>query len=454
MEKKWFVRVGGQQKGPTSLEEAKSLVSSDPASESYAWTEGMAQWQRTSEIAEFKPTQGGPPSNSSVPVRPDEISTFLQVGKEQIEEPTAVINSKDRKQVKKEVARAQQLATQAEKKEIVRPWKKIFAVLGGVIVLGAAVFFQFRDSLEEIIFIFPEIQDVSPEDYLELRRAARTKVSAEGQSLALAISSVKGSEPPSIYVSANRPNGTELEGTLRSLPYSVLEGGSVSLEFSIVLNKRLGKSAPLITKNGSPIPSAQYMIKVKDKSDPKMALEKKLLFLGGMSPGDYGSRLGKYRDQMKEQISSELKDLKSLYPAIIGYVDFSQKAFEQSLTIISPEKRKNAWTTYQKQLASDPSRLEEKFNPPANPNEAQKKKFYSAHYQKVREFWQMAKALQERQNAFFLKPPAPAAKEAAIKDIRDFYAQCHSQAEQLARDLAKTEESWKTSSGLPEREGG
>jgi len=64
----WFVAVGGEQRGPLSLDEVRALVRvGDFGPRSYAWTAGLAQWTRAEEIAVLQALFDVPPALPTAP---------------------------------------------------------------------------------------------------------------------------------------------------------------------------------------------------------------------------------------------------------------------------------------------------------------------------------------------------------------------------------------------------
>jgi uncharacterized membrane protein YhaH (DUF805 family) len=61
----WYVGVGGQQKGPLSLDDAVAAARSAGAAQTYVWREGFGEWKIATDVPEFANAL-----RSSAPSRP------------------------------------------------------------------------------------------------------------------------------------------------------------------------------------------------------------------------------------------------------------------------------------------------------------------------------------------------------------------------------------------------
>lgn len=357
-EKTWFVYHGDHHEGPFALPEIESRMAQGVFSTlNFVWKEGMGDWKPMTEVADFATLI----KNNAPPV---EIET----------QPTPVATHEPT------------VAMELPKKSASTPKRRIrygallaVALFGGVSILliqgylnpffeipvvkssSRAALDLARPTLLRVsdqvpglgvwISPIPALDDVSPEDFEELKAKARTT------GLGIAVSRMNLAEP-TFYLSSNQPDGTSYELTIQGIPDTLLNSSSFTAQGRGTLTKRLGK-ATLTLPPGTALPRGEFIVQIRDGDSKTLAT--KTFFLGGEKDTIYTSRLKEYHDRLREKAAQELSEIKQYAATLDTQLRATQIKFtELKLKKISPQVRK-AWGSFDLQWSQLDSKLGESF---------------------------------------------------------------------------------------------
>jgi len=205
----------------------------------------------------------------------------------------------------------------------------IFGLLG---LSKMGVLRPVEDRILGMMSTLPELNDVTPEDFDELKKAAKAPISA-GPQVAIALSK---SDPlsPIFYVATNLPDGARFEIYVEGVPHRMLNTLSYSGKLDVTSAKRLAKSLPLRYPDGKPIPRGEYFVYVMEApvgqpdlvykellplapvarnlpnrlpQDRRLSFSKKIFF--GAKDATYETRLKEFHDGLVLRAKNEVLDL-------------------------------------------------------------------------------------------------------------------------------------------------
>jgi hypothetical protein len=141
----------------------------------------------------------------------------------------------------------------------------IFAVLVLFALVGLqrlGVLRPIEERLGAIVSSLPELPDVAPAEYAELKKVVKAPLSA-GPQVAVALSSADPLSPV-YYVATNLPDGARFELYVEGVPQTLLSTLNFSGRLDVVTAKHLAKSQPLRYPDGKPIPRGEYTVYVME----------------------------------------------------------------------------------------------------------------------------------------------------------------------------------------------
>jgi hypothetical protein len=231
-------------------------------------------------------------------------------------------------------------------------------------------------ALSKWISPIPSLEDVSPEDYEALKAAALQKL-PDGPKLALALSTADIVKP-SFYVSSNLPDGAVIDVYVEGIPDSLLNQLSFHGKVQATLDKKLGKTGPVLSPDNKALPRGDYVVYATEnpqQPDPIKALlagippvtakttavlpkELKLLiskpvFLGGNKDAIYASRLKEFHDKLRAKATEELAEVKQLEATIESQLNQTTTKYNQLRGLVRGGKpsfaARKAWTDFNAQ---------------------------------------------------------------------------------------------------------
>lgn len=419
-EKKWFIYVQDHHEGPFTVEEIWTGIDAGRFSKTgFVWSDGMKDWIALATIPDFErsappiPEMPGSASNGQVesPTGITDIGMRLNVEAtepsfvagpvaEPIDEPTltstkremtvetavdsktsiieiASLESATHPQMLRPAVLGSSAATRpstqgpGEKKPIITRRMKpfLYAVVAVFILLGfqkSGVLHPLEDRIASLLSTLPELSDVTPEDYQELKKAAKAPSSA-GPQVAVALSK---SDPlsPIFYVATNLPDGARFEIYVEGVPHRLLNTLSYSGKLDVATTKRLAKSVPLRYPDGKPIPRGEYLVYVMESpigqpdlvykellplapvarnlpnqlpQDRRLVFSKKIFF--GAKDATYEQRLKEFHDGLVARAKNEATELSLAAATLESQALVSESAYDRLKRQPIGPKQKQVW---------------------------------------------------------------------------------------------------------------
>jgi hypothetical protein len=207
----------------------------------------------------------------------------------------------------------------------------------------------------------PALEDVTPEDYDELKQAAMQRLD-KGPRIAISVSTAD-LFAPSFYVASNLPDGTVIDVYLEGSPDTLLNQLSFSGKTQATIDKKLGVSGKVRFGEGKPLPRGEYVAYATEGAQqpdavhailgsvPPVAakvpaalpvglrlLASKPMFLGGVKDTTYASRLKEFHDKLREKATAELAETKQLSITIESQLTASSAKFAQLRKLVRGAK--------------------------------------------------------------------------------------------------------------------
>lgn len=422
-EKKWFVYLGDHHEGPFSLAEIQSKITqSQVTTANYVWAEGMTDWKPMTTVPEFEALLGtgsspipaassGSESSQSLELTTSEpivqetpslVAESLTLTLEPTVTPPAAASESSSK-IDPELPPKKQ---KSPRPPASRMFKGIVFVLFVVASIGALMsgtldpvlrspsvkatlqtISDFAQShllrlsekipaLGKWVSPIPALEDVSPEDYVDLKQSAMQHLD-KGPKIAVAVSTAD-LFAPMFYVASNLPDGTVIDVYLEGNPDTLLNHLAFSGKTQATIEKKLGRTGKIRFGDGKPLPRGEYVAYATESAQqpeavhailagvPPVAakvpaslpvglrlLASKPMFLGGLNDGTYASRLKEFHDKLREKATAELAETKQLASTIESQLAATSSKFDQLRKLakgskIAPAARKG-WRDFNAQ---------------------------------------------------------------------------------------------------------
>lgn len=401
-DKKWFVYLGDHHEGPFSLSEIQIKMSEGKVTtQNFVWCEGMGDWQLMAEVESFKPLLdgsgagiGSPPSTfdlssptidrlnhefTKISENVSHESTRVSVATEHQKEPSLLLtpapssSEADLLIAPMESGELKQEPAQSRKKKssfaavlyliIFIPLLLIALDTGGYLdflmrfpvykAASDAVSDAMRPTLMKLVQVapplgrwispIPRLDDVSPEDYEDLKSAAQP-TPADGAGMIPKISMAVSRADlgvPTFYISTNLPDGVQLQMILVGQGDTLLNETSFTGQSSGSVVKSLAKTGSIRHADGRPLVRGDYMAYVMEADEQKpevsqvlanlpasvvkipdelprgkKAIAKKSFFLGGPKDASYTARLKEFHEKLLAKAQAELTETKQFYSTL------------------------------------------------------------------------------------------------------------------------------------------
>lgn len=334
--KKWFLYIEEEHEGPFSREDLLHKIDQGLViSSDYVWAEGMTDWLPVEKVPVFSSHIKDPrpqlPVYAEVPPIPEQ-----QMGFSAPQEPIKPERSRPRVSLRKN-------------------WKKGLSLVA--LVLGGVLLFF---TLSERYAALPQFSDVSVDDYVSLKAAAKRSFSGPGSGPRLAVA-ISNMDPmsPSFYVSGNQKDGTEVEIQIDGVADTLIGLPKISRVIKVTLDHGWAKTPPFHRANGQVLPVGEYRITARSKDGATMISSKKGYFLGGPRDQAYDQKLKLYHDELRQQAQQELAELKQFAVTLEDQLRQTSAQFDQwarfkRIASVSRaqgwNKFSSAWSTLQDQL--------------------------------------------------------------------------------------------------------
>ncbi|MBC7386403.1 MAG: DUF4339 domain-containing protein [Cryobacterium sp.] len=398
-EKKWFIYVGDHHEGPFSVEEVTEGLGAGRFSRTaFVWSDGMKDWAPLADLPDFNretplPVQSEP---TFTPVTASPISPILETYSPmavetgpvlEAREPTStgltsIIEIKNLEDATRaEMLRPAELKSTTSSRPSERaaiektPFipKKLKPLVYAIVILFCIVALQKAGALREIenrlgslLSTLPELPDVAPPEYEELRKAVKTPLS-NGPQVSIALSKADPLSPL-FYVASNLPDGARFEIYVEGVGHRILNTLSFSGKLDVEMLKHLGKSAALRYPDGKPIPRGEYDIYVMEApsgqpdlvykellqlapiartlpnhlpQERRLVLTKRIFF--GTKDATYEQRLKEFHDGLVAKAKSELMELSQAAATLESQALVSISTYDRLKRQPIGPKQKQAW---------------------------------------------------------------------------------------------------------------
>ncbi len=393
-EKKWFIYVGDHHEGPFTVSEIWDGIDANKFQKSaFVWAEGMQDWVALVGLPEFEraapepPSKSVPPVSNSVPTpvtaqpiaeassepslssnwnvesapaaTPDPVLESRAAYVEEIKREPTLTNTKtgtlttvievgdlesaSRPAISRPAVVGEVLSTRPSvigdgaKAPFFHPRFKpviyailVIAALGALQRLG--VLRGVEDRISSMLSTIPELSDVTPEEYADLKKVVKAPKSA-GPQVALALSKA---DPlaPIFYVATNLPDGTKFEIYIEGISHRILNTLSFSGKLEVTTLKHFAKSSALRYPDGKPIPRGEHVVYVMEApsgqpdlvykellqlapiprtlpnhlpQERRLVISKKIFF--GSKDASYETRLKEFHDGLVDKAKKEVTEL-------------------------------------------------------------------------------------------------------------------------------------------------
>lgn len=511
---KWYVYIDAikNHEGPLAAKEVGDRLNERKITpSSFVWTEGMPDWKPLSEVTELEPIlrsfQPLPPKDfanalNRVPVVSQEAAPAES--ETSSAETSRMIVAQDRavseEPIVKEktssftlVGKVEPTSMSAKRKT---SFKRILFLIisGGIIGYGVIGYMsgQFDPVLEHPLmkqftasvssamsgpvydfvaktpslqwatsFISPieKIADVATEDF-ELLVAGAAKPLSEGLKAAVAASTtVENLSTPTIYVSSNAPAGTKFQVAITGRPETLLGHLDFTKTEVVTIEKRLGKSIPIRSIDGKPIPTGEYRIDVSlvagqtnpefGKVDTSKYLTRTFVFLGGLKNEIYTQKLNEFHKKVIEQATKELADAKQFQASIENQMKTSVQETDKLRKQKNFKAAKVSWTKFNDGWVKFNTSLKEQFSK-WTPDSFKNDFFYGPLFEKIGPALEAVVKVQENAATYFsgVKAPAAAGFDSARSPL---VSQANERLAAIRSMLDQIEKEPKSADGLPRK---
>ena len=464
LQKKWFVYISDHHEGPfNAVELSQKQKAGSVSSQSYIWTEGMADWKPLFEVSELAHDLKKIESiNNTSPANEKSLDSKTK---------TSSIKSK--------------------------PALKIAVITGSLlvsIILILAVLSRsnsedihalIRPTLNKIIdrapmmsplfHLIPNTSELKSEVRKELEEAMLGSPSTSVK-ISVALSQ-NDPNRPSLFLATNLPDHTKFDVYLIGISETLLNRLQYRSQLLINTLRGVGKSEVLLSDDGQPLSKGEYQIWVTEAQDQDEALKDllskfppnrpagtlpaplpnsakfvltKTVFIGGARDDGYLTRLKAFHEKIKQNSEKELVELRQYTDTLTLQYQTLTGEFDKILKSKKPtESQKNTWNKTSKQWLEINAQLEQTIQTWSKET-LQNEFFYGSAYELVKGAYDSIKNLftiesdyieKQSDRATFLIPHGKAVSEA--KQALD----------QLRAKIDLILNAPKSSNGLPKREG-
>ncbi len=489
-EKKWFVYVKDHHEGPHSLLEIQEkLIQGRVESEGFVWSEGMEEWQRMTDVSAFQPLLKNKPLGLGIQPKTWEPDPLSEAKAPDLKSPS-----------KEDPTEGEPSPAPSTRSRLLMRGGITLALLTGLVgasrlgyldpLVELPVVQRLTDQMsqwtrpillkavetlpftESWISPIPRLDDVSPDDFEELKRAARASLKKHGPQFAIGLSR---SHPgaPSFYVTTNAGEGFKFRIFVVGIPDTLLNQLSFISETESVVTQALGKTDAIRYADGRVIPRGEYRVVLTAAEDQPAAVKAALksaplipsdsiheltkstqvlavksYFLAGNKDRSYQERLKDFHEKLRARASSEMTEAKQFMITLSSQFDLTQDKFTQlGKAKPTPQQRKqwekfhNEWSKMQGEL----DQIFQKWSPESLKNEY----FYGEFFQLLQSLGHSVSQVHGLQHGYFtgvqgLKDVHTTVKAESIETVRLL--------ELIKGKVERAEKLPPTPSGMPQRE--
>ncbi|MEK7690906.1 MAG: DUF4339 domain-containing protein, partial [Bdellovibrionota bacterium] len=389
-DKKWFIYMGNGHEGPYSLGEIQAKMrDSIVTTANYVWAEGMADWKPMTEVTDFaslltsqqpqqqpEATVNAAPSVESPPLDQNTQSApNLNPGSPDPIMEGALPDNGD----------VGEVALESRGSKIKRVMVRLFKLVLIVGFFGGGGYAYFNGYLDPVLknpmvkaamdsgqqLLMPHlltlsekvpplqkwispiapIDEISQEDYEELKLSARGKVETDGPKISVALSDVDPASP-TFYVASNLADGAVFELYIEGNPETLLNHLSFSHRMTATLIKKIGKTGILRFPDGKAAPKGKFTVIIVDAENqpdnvkaqlgsakvssiklptivPKnrKAVAVKEVFVGGKADKIYLDRLREFHAKLTEKSVAEIAEVRQILATAESQLASTRTAF-------------------------------------------------------------------------------------------------------------------------------
>ncbi|HAR42657.1 MAG TPA: hypothetical protein DCS07_08535 [Bdellovibrionales bacterium] len=526
-EKKWFVYIGDHHEGPFALAEIEAKIKGHQiTSTNFVWCDGMPDWKAMAEIPAFSmlvklATTAGPESfteaNSQSSAELAEPSISRSIVLEPVQnvvaqqpEPQIVLAAAPERPESPESAKYKQ---DEEPKHARKKGSFVGLVMVLLVLLGITGTFlgytlgyldPFLNSpgvragmntvtetaqpyllkaietvpaLGQWISPIPSLNDVSPDDYEQLKNAALAKLEPDSLKVALALSKTNTSSP-TFYLSSNLPDGARFDIFVVGLADTLLNQTSFFAMTTGTVLKRLGKTEPLRLSEGQMIPRGQYIVYAMEAEQQMDAIRDvigkatadtvnrltetqtslpqgrkviavKQYFLGGAKDASYSARLKEYHDRLREKAQTELTEVRLFAKTIEDHLNLSISKYNALKKGKLNPAQKKLWAAFSKQWSAFDGNLNQSFLR-WSPSILDKEYFYGALYKSTVDAGQATQRAHKFHHAYFT---TTVPLQGHATQVEESVSSARNALAALTAKIKQAEALASTANGMPRREG-
>jgi hypothetical protein len=272
----------------------------------------------------------------------------------------------------------------------------------------------------------PPLDDVTKEEYEQLKASAKGNLDGTGPQLGIALSQADLFSP-SFYMSTNLPDGATFAVYIDGIPETLLNQLSFSAVGQATVTKHLAKFTALKSSDGKPFPRGKYTVylllpdtqipTVKPYTTRLQAINAVNLpftlppnsrivmtrsyFLGGPRDATYTTRLKEFHDKLTARAQAELVECKQFSSLLESQLVGSKAKFTslRKGKRITPAQKK-AWAEYHKSWSTLSDQLVQAFAK-MTPETLHNDYFYGSLYLASQQASQAVGRYHDIQNSFF-----------------------------------------------------
>ncbi len=473
IQKKWFLYVGDHHEGPFSVEEVHEKKTAGLITDqSFAWCEGMADWQVVSEIS--------PLYSELVKFNDSDLSPKKEG------DSSSPVAAKRSPALPKTPFRFQpKMVGIALGTALV-----LFIVsIGALIAISRSASDELHASLRPTFIrtielfpflsgsfhLVPKLNDVKPEDLIELEQS-QLGLPENGIKLSIALS-INDPIRPFFYIGTNFPSKTKLDLYLIGNSETLLNRLQFSTQTTLTVFRGIGKSEVLSAEGGQPLPKGEYRVFITESNDQETGLPSiaeypttkaavtplpaivpnathylfvKNVFIGGERDETYLTRLKAFHEKIKQNADRELVELKQYSDTLLLQYNALTNDFDKlyrSKKVTSGQKA--AWKKTESTWQQINGQLDQTIQAWTKET-LQNEYFYGKAYELIKSTFETLKGLYIIENGFIEKPGDRAAFDI---ELGKALSETRESTDLLRAKIDLIMKAPKTPTGLPTREG-
>jgi len=463
LQKKWFVYLGDHHEGPFNADELNQKQKNGQISlQSYAWSEGMADWKPILEI--------------------NELSSELK----KIQSVAGISPAKEKSPEKKKDS-----GPEAKKRKLIR----------NILLVNAVIFIPFltlivlsnqgseemhanlRPTLNKMVnklpfmSVFFNMIPHSGELSKDAKKDMETAILGEPSNGVKMAITLLNNDPsrPSLYLATNLPDRTKFDVYLIGNSETLLNRLQFQSQLNVTTFRGIGKSDVLLSENAQPLAKGEYLVWVAESQEQEEPVKVRLgelpasrpsgvmpapvpnsskfvisktFFIGGAKDENYLTKLKAFHEKVKENAEKELVELKQ-------YSDTLNLQFQTLTTDFAKilkakkvsENHKNNWKTTSEQWLQINNQLEQTIQTWSKET-LQNEFFYGSSFELLKSSYDSIKKLFQMENEYVEKQLEKSSFEIQYgKAMND----CKLSLNQVKMKIDAIMNAPKSANGLPKR---